>query len=259
VDNALLYEQAQRASRAREDLLAIVSHDLRNPLSVVLTSAELLQHSAGTDAASLEKIRKYSQTIARAAGHMERLLKDLMDFAQIQAARLTVDRKPVDAGGLIQESLELLKPLAVQKGLHLNAHFSENLVLDCDRDRVLQILSNLVGNAIKFTPQGGSVSIHAERAGDEACFSIADTGPGIPEQELSNIWERYWQAEKKKASGIGLGLTIAKGLIEAHGTRMWAESKVGSGTTFYFTLPISSGEPQRDTKPMRPGQHTPVV
>ena len=117
---------------------------------------------------------------------------------------------------------------------------SEGLHIHCDRDRVLQILSNLVGNAIKFTPEGGSIFIDARVIGHEAQFSVRDTGQGISEAEIPRIFDRFWQAQSKNHAGIGLGLSIVKGLVEAHGGRAWVESTLGVGTTFFFTLPLGA-------------------
>ena len=139
----------------------------------------------------------------------------------------------------------MLKPLAAPKDLKLDGMASAGLRVRCDHERVLQIVSNLVGNAIKFTPEGGSIGIEARSVGDEGWFSVRDTGQGIPEDELPHVFDRFWQGRRKSHAGIGLGLSIVKGLVEAHGGRLWVESKVGAGTTFFFTLslaePVSGG------------------
>jgi signal transduction histidine kinase len=174
---------------------------------------------------------------------MERLTSDLLDLAQIKAGQLVVAQQTFEARSVVQDSLEIFKPLAAEKQIRLVSDVREDdLQLYCDRDRVLQILSNLLGNAIKFTPEAGSVTVRAERAGMELCLAVVDTGAGIPEEQLAHIWERFWSGKKPKMTGIGLGLSIAKGLVEAHGGRIWAESIVGAGTTFYFTLPLAAEE-----------------
>jgi signal transduction histidine kinase len=182
-------------------------------------------------------------TILRAAERMERLISDLLDLAQINAGQLVVERQTIEARSVIQDSLEILKPLAAEKQIRLVSGVrEEGLYLCGDRDRVLQILSNLVGNAIKFTPEAGSITVRAERAGTELTFIVSDTGPGIPEEQLAHIWERFWSIKQPKTNGVGvgLGLFIAKGLVEAQGGRIWAESKVGAGSSFYFTLPLAA-------------------
>jgi PAS domain S-box-containing protein len=240
MENALLYAESQRANRSREELLAIVSHDLRNPLNSIVASAGMLQRAAP----SPEHAQKPIQTILRAAGRMERLISDLLDFAQINAGQLVVTQQTFEARSVVHDSLEMFKPLAAEKQVRLVSDVrEEGLQIYCDRDRVLQILSNLLGNALKFTPEAGSVTVRAERAGNELTFAVADTGPGIPAEQLAHIWERFWSVKRPQMSGVGLGLSIAKGLVEAHGGRIWAESAVGTGTMFYFTLPLAVEEP----------------
>jgi PAS domain S-box-containing protein len=239
MDNAQLYAESQRANRSREELLAIVSHDLRNPLNSIVASAGMLQRVAP----SPELAKRPIQIILSATGRMERLISDLLDLAQINAGHLVVAQQTFEARNVIQDGLEIFKPLAEEKQLRLVSDVrEEGLQLYCDRDRVLQILSNLLGNAIKFTPEAGSITVRAERVGTELTFVVSDTGPGIPEEQLAHIWERFWSVKKPQMTGVGLGLSIAKGLVEAHGGRIWAESTVGAGTTFYFTLPLAAEE-----------------
>jgi PAS domain S-box-containing protein len=231
-------EEARRATHVREELLAIVAHDLRTPLSSIRTSAGLLERVAGR--AGDERVEKTIQIIARSTERMDRLISALLDFALIQAERLTVERRPVDVAGIVQETVEMFRPAASEKEIRIDGHCVEDLRLHGDRDRVLQVLSNLVGNAIKFTPEGGSVTLRAERSGSDALFSVFDTGLGIVEEEMPHIWERYWQARRGRATGgVGLGLSIAKGLVEAHGGRIWVESRSEGGTTFHFTIPLA--------------------
>jgi PAS domain S-box-containing protein len=234
MDNARLYEEARSARLAREQLLAIVSHDLRNPLSAIVTSASVLDARERD-----ETVRKHTRLIARAAERMDRLIDDLLDLAQLQAGRLRVERTPCDAATLIRETVETFKQIANDKRVRIDAEVGEEVHVSCDRGRVLQVLANLVGNAVKFTPEGGSVTVTASRQDEEARFSIVDNGPGLSEQELAQIWEPFWQAKKRAHAGIGLGLYIAKALVEAHGGRIWADSVVGVGTAFSFTLPLA--------------------
>jgi PAS domain S-box-containing protein len=246
LENARLYEaeraaraEAEKASRTREDLLAIVSHDLRNPLGTIVTCASWLE-GLGRANELPTKVRSQVEIIRRAARRMDRLIGDLLDLASIDAGRLLIEGQAYDASELVRECVELLGALADRKGVRLEAPpTSDPLAVICDRDRVLQILSNLVGNAIKFTPEGGRISVDLQRIDDEARISVSDTGRGISEEQLPHIFERYWQADRKHRMSVGLGLAIAKGLVEAHRGRLSVTSSVGRGSTFTFTLPLA--------------------
>jgi signal transduction histidine kinase len=171
---------------------------------------------------------------------MDRLIRDLLDFAQMQFGALTVKREVIRTASLIGDAVEFLRPLAEQKQLRLETPRNGDLRVCGDRDRILQVLSNLVGNAIKFTPESGSVTHRIGRSGDNAEFLVTDTGPGIPDPELAHIWEPFWQGTTRGRGSVGLGLSIAKALVEAQGGSIWAESRVGAGTTMHFTLPLAS-------------------
>ncbi len=232
-------EEALRATHVREELLAIVAHDLRNPLASIQTSAGLLERVAETSREP--SVQKSAATIMRSAKRMDRLIGDLLDFALIRAERLTLQRGEIDSTVVVQESLEMFRPVASEKSLRLDEQVDGDLRIIGDHDRVLQILSNLVGNAIKFTGEGGSIVVRAEASEHEAVFTVADTGEGMAPEVVSSIWERYWQAKRRvDGGGVGLGLSIAKGLVEAHGGRIWAESTLGVGTTVYFTIPLAT-------------------
>lgn len=239
VDNARLYRQAQDAIRMREDVLAIVSHDLRNPLAAIQLNANLLGRllPEGTDARG----RKLVEGILRSTARMERLIRDLLDASRIEAGRLVLERQRHSVVALVQEAVEMLRPLANQHSVRLDMDVpSRPCEVLCDRERILQVLSNLVGNAIKFTPAGGLVTIGIECRPSEVQVSVRDTGIGIPESSLPRLFERYWQARESEHRGAGLGLFIARGIVEAHGGRIWAESKVGQGSVFSFTLPVNN-------------------
>jgi signal transduction histidine kinase len=243
LDNVRLMGEAHEALRAREDLLAIVSHDLRNPLGVVLASTALLLKS-NLPPDKQERARRQVEAIQRAGNRMNRLIRDLLDFASIQAGRLSVSLRPQDVAAMVNEVLEVSEPLAAAKSQHLVAEVAPELAIRCDHDRVIQLFSNLVGNAVKFTPDGGTITVRAAPEGEVVRFSVADTGPGISSDELPHVFDRYYQAQRKNRDGIGLGLSIARGIVEAHGGRIWVESRdtaPDQGTTFFFTLPL--GEP----------------
>lgn len=230
---ATRYEEARRAIEAREQVLKIVSHDLRNPLHTIAMSTELLLESMGP-----EEPRKRQVTIIRRAGdRMNRLVKDLLDAAKLESGHLSIEPRAVDVRQLLKEADEMLRPLAAEKSLSLDVMVGDDLPsIDADSGRVLQVLSNLVGNAIKFTPPGGRIVIAARSVDSGIQLSVEDTGPGIPAEQLQQIFGAFWQADPGDRRGIGLGLTISKAIVEAHGGRLWVESIVGSGTVFHFTL-----------------------
>jgi signal transduction histidine kinase len=240
MDNVRLVGEAQEALRAREDLLAIVSHDLRNPLGVVLASTSLLL-KANLPPDKQERARRQVEAIQRAGNRMNRLIRDLLDFASIQAGRLSVSVRPQDVAAMVAEVLEVTEPLAAPKSMRLVSEVAPGLAIRCDHDRVIQLFSNLIGNAIKFTPDGGTITVRASAEPDVVRFAVVDTGPGISAAELPYVFDRYYQAQRKNRDGIGLGLSIARGIVEAHGGRIWVESKEGQSSTFFFTLP--HGEP----------------
>jgi PAS domain S-box-containing protein len=227
VEHARLFHDAQQATQARDQVLAIVAHDLRNPLSTVLMAAQLLLETP-----TEETDRKHLDIIRRSADRMNRLVQDLLEVTRIESGRLTVDARSEDVGPVVDEALAMLRPLAAARSILLESASDERIppVL-LDSARILQLMSNLIGNAIKFTPVGGSVSIRCERAGHEVRFGISDTGPGIPADELPHIFRRFWQASSKDRRGIGLGLSIAEGIVEAHGGRIWVESRQGLGSS----------------------------
>jgi PAS domain S-box-containing protein len=237
LENVRLVGEAQEALRAREDLLAIVSHDLRNPLGVVLASTALLLKS-NLPPDKQERARRQVEAIQRAGNRMNRLIRDLLDFASIQAGRLSVSLRPQDVAAMVNEVLEVTEPLAAGKSLRLTSDVAPDLAIRCDHDRVIQLFSNLVGNAVKFTNEGGAISVRAVPDGDVVRFSVTDTGPGISAEELPHVFDRYYQAQRRNRDGIGLGLSIARGIVEAHGGRIWVESEEGKGSTFFFTLPL---------------------
>jgi PAS domain S-box-containing protein len=247
IDNARLYEAAQHAIRAREDLLAVVSHDLRNPLSSIVFAAAILLESAPQ--AERRKSRKQIEAIRRGAERMERMIGDLLDMSSIDAGHLSIDRDEHEVRDLLKDVGEALGPSAHDRGIRFDLEpFPESVRVECDRDRVLQIFTNLIENAVKFTPAGGSIAIQAEPSGSEVRFAVRDTGPGIAKEQRRRLFDRYWRANERSKAGRGLGLYIARGIVEAQGGRMWVESQVGVGSTFYFTLPVADGQRARELK-----------
>jgi signal transduction histidine kinase len=238
IDNARLYQESQQAVRAREEVLAIVSHDLRNPLNAVILGAQLLETSDNV----APEDRDTLETISVSAKRMTRLIADLLDVTRLEGGkRLPIDPQPLEVHEVLDEASELFKAQAVAASVTLQIRAADHLPpIHADRHRLMQVFSNLIGNSLKFTPAGGMIRVTAETGGnDEVLFTSADTGPGIPREHLSDIFSQYWQAKRTERMGAGLGLPIAKGIIEAHGGRIWAESEPGKGTKFYFTVPVA--------------------
>jgi PAS domain S-box-containing protein len=237
VDNARLYAEARQAVGTREQVLAIVSHDLRNALSAIATSARLLQ----APAASEEQRTRRVQTIIRVCDRMGRLMQDLLDASRLQAGHaLTVHTQPTEVVPLLRDSCEVHRLQAEDRLVTVECACDAPVPpVMADAPRIMQVLSNLVGNAIKFTPEGGTITLAATPIGSEVEITVSDTGPGIRAEDTSRIFERYWQATDTASLGTGLGLPIARGIVEAHGGRIWAESRAGVGATFHFTLPVA--------------------
>jgi signal transduction histidine kinase len=230
---------ADTVTTAQEDLLADVSHDLRAMLGGLAISAALLIAEApvGKDG---DKIRRHAGASHRALARMTRLVNDLLDTASIEAGKLAIVPEPVDVGRLVSEVVEAFTSMAAAKNIVLDAALPKpRLSASLDDLRILQVLENLVSNAIKFTPVGGNVSIRIRATAHRIQFVVSDTGIGIPEDKLAAIFERFHQVNKDRR-GLGLGLHISKSIVEAHGGRIWAKSEVGIGSTFYVELPISS-------------------
>ncbi len=248
VDNARLYQQAKQATRARDDVLGIVSHDLRNPLNTINMSASFLLDLIGSAGLMIPggdhggppvSLTAKLNIVVRAVRRANSLIEDLLDVTRIDSKRLAVDQTMVDAQSLIDEALLDLAPLASEAGIGLSHSWEGDASrVPADRKRIYQVFSNLVGNALKFTPKGGRIAVRGVMSGSDAMFTIADSGAGIPAENLPHLFDRFWQARETRRAGAGLGLYIAKGIVEAHGGRLWVESTVGTGTTFSFTLPL---------------------
>jgi signal transduction histidine kinase len=241
VDNARLYGEAQRATRARDELLGIVSHDLRNPLSAISMCASALEEEMP---AAGEASRYLVSTIAESAGWMNRLIQDLLDMASVETGRLSMDRNAKSVNDILAPLEKMFSPPAKDAGVHLLIGAESSLpLLMADSERILQVLANLVANAIKFTPAGGEIAVHAGACQNDTklvCFTVRDSGCGIPPEQLPHVFDRFWQARRgARQRGTGLGLAISKGIVEAHGGSMDAESEVGRGSTFRFTLPVA--------------------
>jgi PAS domain S-box-containing protein len=246
VDNARLYHQAREAVAARDEVLSIVSHDLGNPLSAVRVSARVLDRLL--DAGDVEGARVHLEGVRGAAVQMERLIRDLLEIRRLETGKLRLVRRPEPVEQLVQEAARSFRDVAQEQGVALRTRLEEGVpaLLRVDADRVQQIISNLLGNALKFTPPGGSITLTAAPGDGGVVFSVRDTGPGIPPEHLPHVFDRFWQASQQGSHGMGLGLAIAKGLAEAHHGTVAVASDVGQGSTFSFTLPVEPAEDGSD-------------
>lgn len=231
-------ERAEAALRARKKALGIVSHELRNPLHVIRLQLATfgLDHTGSLGAAELKRL----EAIKRSAHQMARLIDDLLQGTLIEAGHLEVRPSRHEVSSLVHEAVDALEPLARSAGSRLESSVPEQLRrVMADRQRIHQVLTNLVENAIKHAPGTGTITIRVQSMGREVCFSVSDTGPGISEEDLPHLFDPYWQASETRRGGAGLGLSIAKGIVEAHGGRIWVESEPGRGSTFFFSIPAA--------------------
>ena len=233
IDNARLYQSAETARRTRDDMLGVVVHELRNPLSAMLLSARAL-----SDKAQPEYTAQKLEVITRSGERLRRLIDQLLDLSRMAAGRFSVAPSPQEVGALVTATAEQARDRA--KGVHLAIHLPAGLPLVlADRDRILQVLGNLVDNALKFTPPGGRIRVGAEPAAENVRLFVSNTGRSISAEQLPHLFEPYWQAKRGDSRGAGLGLPISKGIVEAHGGQIWVESRHGQGTIFFFTLPVA--------------------
>jgi PAS domain S-box-containing protein len=227
---------SEASVRARDQVLAVVAHDLRNPLNTVSMAAALLETTELTPEGRV----RLAGTIKRAAATGERLIQDLLDVARIEAGQLSIDREAIEVASVLSEACDAFFQSAAEKSIVLEcvAGISDMPSVLGDRDRILQVLGNLLSNAIKFTPAGGRIVVQAKRCPDGIQFSVKNTGHGIAPEAVPHIFDRFWRSRPADRRGLGLGLAIVEGIIRAHDGRVWAESEIGKGSVFYFTLPV---------------------
>jgi signal transduction histidine kinase len=231
------HEIAERNYATRNEFLSIVSHDLRGPLMAISGAAALMEQHATPDDAG-RQMRGWADNIKRSVNMMQRLIGDLLDFGSFEDGRLRVAAERHDIRKTLRNAVDAFHSVAEGGSIALELHLpAEPMPASFDEHRILQVLSNLIHNAIKFTPKGGSICVTAARSGDGCIVSVADTGIGIPHTELTSIFQRFRQLTGRDRTGLGLGLYISMWIIEAHGGRIWAESEPGAGATFHFTLP----------------------
>ena len=237
LDNARLHDTVRASLRARDEMIGVVSHDLRNPVAAVkMLSRTLLRAPESGGSQAHESI----ELISQAAEQMDALIRDLLDVSRLDAGKLVISSVPVDPSVLLTDSLQTLRPLVEEKGISLDLQIETALPkVMADRERIQQTLSNLVGNAIKFSPAQSKIVVVARREEDDVIISVLDTGRGIAAEHLPRVFDRCWQSSRTDRQGAGLGLAIAKGIVEAHGGRIWIESRPGEGTKASFTLPLA--------------------
>ena len=232
-------EEAERAVKMRDEFLAIVAHDLRNPLNGIHLRTSLLLRKS--DEVAGGELREHLGQIKALARRMNALIADLLDVVAIDTGHLRIERNPHGPAKIVQGAIDSVGPACTEKRLVLTVVAPEGCPpVSCDLNRVLQVLGNLLTNAIKFAPEGGTIAVEVTPLEREVCFSVADSGPGISYGGREHIFERYWRGgEGNVAGGVGLGLFIAKGIVEGHGGRIWLESESGRGSKFLFTLHVA--------------------
>ena len=242
---AFANERLKELDRMKSDFVSHVSHELRTPLTAIKGAVDLiLREVAGP---LTEKQIHYLTRVRSNTQHLAGLINDLLDLSKIESGRIEVKSSRVSLSGLVREVVEGLRPVAAEKVIALEATIREQSILVwADRDKINQVLTNLIGNAIKFTPVQGRVTVSASRNGDESVqVSVSDTGPGVPAEEREKIFAKFYRVAEtngENSKGTGLGLAISKALVELHGGKIWVESEAGRGSTFSFTLPVSGSQ-----------------
>jgi light-regulated signal transduction histidine kinase (bacteriophytochrome) len=228
------------AVRARDELVAVVSHDLRSPLTVIVMQCGMMQRVIAADVSPASKrLNSAIDTLQRATARMTNLLEDLLDTSKIEAGRYSITPLPLDVSQLFEDAWTLLTPLALNKFINLTFNGEPDLKILADPERLFQVLSNLIGNAIKFTPKAGTINVTATVEGGFVVIRVVDTGDGIAADQLPHVFERYWRIREGNPSGTGLGLYISKGIVLAHGGELTASSEQGVGSEFRFTVPLA--------------------
>lgn len=226
----------EKAVRDRDDMLAVVSHDLRNLVTIMSTALAFLQLR---DRDPEERV--IIDTAMTASRGMTELIDDILEVSTMESGHFSMAAKPESPARLVAMACERFEPLAEKKSIQLFCTGGLDALepVLAEPRRVHQVFSNLIGNAIKFSPPETKIEIGAERVDDETCFYVRDVGPGIAAEDLPHVFDRFWQCRDSGRGSVGLGLAIAKGIVEAHGGRIWVESELGRGSTFYFTLAVA--------------------
>ena len=242
VDNARVYQAAREGIRIRDEVLGMVSHDLKNPLTVVAGTVRFLLDTL-PEIELLGSRRAHLQRVLRATGQMSQIIQNLLDQVSIQSGRLALTVQPESAGGIVADAVDMFRLLAEGASVRLEADVPGTPeMVTCDRARILQVLSNLIGNAVRHTPPGGRITVSYRKDPRGVVFGVADTGCGIAPEQLPRLFDRYWRPARTHRSGTGLGLMIAHGIVAAHEGKIWAESTLGQGTALFFLIPTSRYE-----------------
>lgn len=222
----------------REQMLATLAHDLKNPLSAILVGAQnLARLSVSEDITA--RLKRYTDAIQRAGHRMNDLLRDLLDLTRLELGRLPLDIAPRPVADLVAAALTALRPAAEAKHVDLTASVADGLIASCDERRAVQVITIVAGNGIKYSSEGGQVTVTVEGRGADVLFTVTDKGSGIPASELPKVFGPYWHGPENPRRGMGVGLPLAKVIVEVHGGRIWAMSVEGEGSTFFFTLPAA--------------------
>lgn len=233
-----LYRRIQGIAKMREEIVETVAHDLRNPVAAVsLSTQTLLKMANSKSVINSDDLRRRAENIKRATDRVNSLIGGLLDLAKMKAGTLSIEKTDVSPKDILEDTFKLFDNIVLERGMILEVQQEPLPLIQCDFERIAQVFSNLIGNAIKFSVASQKIMVGAHLKGGDVVFSVADQGPGIPAEEQDKVFERYWQTGIQKRAGAGLGLAICKGIMTAHGGKIWVESKLGSGTTFYFSIP----------------------
>jgi light-regulated signal transduction histidine kinase (bacteriophytochrome) len=237
-DLARQVHREHEAVRERDELVAVVSHDLRNPMTIIIMQCGMMQRLVARDEGKhTVRMNAALDTMEGATGRMNALIADLLDKSKLDAGQYPLERKPLDVVDLLEQACALLVTLTSHKNIELNCTSAQGLSFDADPQRLFQVLSNLLGNAIKFTPAGGRIDVTAWQVDDKVLISVRDNGNGIPAAHIPHIFERYWSTREGNPNGSGLGLYICRAIVRAHGGELWAQSEPGVGSEFTFSIP----------------------
>jgi len=232
--------ETKAALVTRDQFVAIVSHDLRNPLVAISLGARLMRRDLGKDTVDPVNLLQQLRIIEQSAAGMDRMITALLDVEQMAHDKLILTCERTDIRALLQECMDLFAQVVLSKSFSMTIDTGpEPIFAEVDHDRILQVLSNLIGNSLKFTPNGGTIEFSARKQETQVEISVADNGPGILPQDTQLIFERFTKLTMNDRSGLGLGLFVAKWIVEAHKGRIWVTSDVGKGSTFSFTLPLT--------------------
>jgi signal transduction histidine kinase len=238
--NELLVVRERQLSQARKDTLEVVAHDLKNPLASIKLSTQAALSKLQKNPSEASNLVKSLEVTLKSSNSMQRLIDDLLDHAKVESGSLVLERVDCEVETFLHALMFRFEPIAAGKKIELRCKVEGNLLPLCvDEGRFEQVLSNLIGNALKFTPTGGKVHVMAAPNNHNIYFSVSDSGPGMTKDQCAHVFERYWQVRETASQGTGLGLAIAKAIVQAHGGKIWVESELGKGSTFFFSIPVS--------------------